>query len=252
VVSAGERATCLRQAADLIEANRATLMSLCVMEGGRGIADSASEVREAVDFLRYYAHECERLFGTPMQLPGPTGERNRLRLGGRGVFLCVSPWNFPLAIFTGQVAAALAAGNTVLAKPSEQTNLVAARVIELLHAAGIPTGALHFLPGDGAEIGAAVLSDARLAGVAFTGSTETARRINKTLAERAGPLATLIAETGGVNAMIVDSSALPEQVVKDAVQSAFNSAARRYDFCVCRRKRPSASSRCSRGAWSSS
>jgi RHH-type proline utilization regulon transcriptional repressor/proline dehydrogenase/delta 1-pyrroline-5-carboxylate dehydrogenase len=226
-VPARERAAVLSKAADLIEANRATLMSLCVMEGGRGIADSASEVREAVDFLRYYAHESERLFGTPMQLPGPTGERNRLRLGGRGVFLCVSPWNFPVAIFTGQIAAALAAGNTVLAKPSEQTCLVATHVVELLHAAGIPADALHFLPGDGPEIGAAVLSDARLAGVAFTGSTETARLINKTLAERAGPLATLIAETGGVNAMIVDSSALPEQVVKDAVQSAFNSAGQR-------------------------
>jgi RHH-type proline utilization regulon transcriptional repressor/proline dehydrogenase/delta 1-pyrroline-5-carboxylate dehydrogenase len=226
-VSAGERAARLRKAADLVEANRASLMSLCVLEAGRGIADSASEVREAVDFLRYYAHQCERLFGAPTQLPGPTGERNRLYLGGRGVFLCVSPWNFPIAIFTGQIAAALAAGNTVLAKPAEQTNLVAARVMELLYAAGIPGDALHFLPGDGPEIGAAVLSDARLAGVAFTGSTETARLINKMLAERAGPLATLIAETGGVNAMIVDSSALPEQVVKDAVQSAFNSAGQR-------------------------
>jgi RHH-type proline utilization regulon transcriptional repressor/proline dehydrogenase/delta 1-pyrroline-5-carboxylate dehydrogenase len=226
-VLAAERAAALRKAADLLEANRASLMSLCVMEGGRGIADSTSEVREAVDFLRYYAHECERLFGMPMQLPGPTGERNRLRLGGRGVFLCVSPWNFPIAIFTGQIAAALAAGNTVLAKPSEQTNLVAACVVDLLYAAGIPSGALHFVPGAGPEIGAAVLSDARLAGVAFTGSTETARLINKTLAERVGPLATLIAETGGVNAMIVDSSALPEQVVKDAVQSAFNSAGQR-------------------------
>jgi RHH-type proline utilization regulon transcriptional repressor/proline dehydrogenase/delta 1-pyrroline-5-carboxylate dehydrogenase len=226
-VLAGERAAVLSKAADLVEANHAALMALCVMEAGRGIVDSASEVREAVDFLRYYAHECERLFGAPMQLPGPTGERNRLRLAGRGVFLCVSPWNFPIAIFTGQIAAALAAGNTVLAKPAEQTNLVAARVVELLYAAGIPSGALHFLPGDGPKIGAAVLSDARLAGVAFTGSTETARLINRTLAERTGPLATLIAETGGINAMIVDSSALPEQVVKDAVQSAFNSAGQR-------------------------
>ena len=226
-VSARERATQLRKAADLIEANRAALMALCVMEAGRGIADSASEVREAVDFLRYYAHEGERLFGAPLQLPGPTGERNRLRLGGRGVFLCVSPWNFPISIFTGQIAAALVAGNTVLAKPAEQTSLVAARIVELLYAAGIPGDALHFLPGDGPKIGAAVLPDARLAGVVFTGSTETARLINKTLAAREGPLATLIAETGGVNAMIVDSSALPEQVVKDAVQSAFNSAGQR-------------------------
>jgi RHH-type proline utilization regulon transcriptional repressor/proline dehydrogenase/delta 1-pyrroline-5-carboxylate dehydrogenase len=222
-----ERAASLRKAADLIETNRAALMALCVMEAGRGIADSASEVREAVDFLRYYAHEGERLFGAPLQMPGPTGERNRLRLGGRGVFLCVSPWNFPIAIFTGQIAAALVTGNTVLAKPAEQTNLVAARVMELLYSAGIPGDALHFLPGDGPKIGAAVLPDARLAGVVFTGSTETARLINKTLAVRAGPLATLIAETGGINAMIVDSSALPEQVVKDAVQSAFNSAGQR-------------------------
>ena len=226
-VAAGERALRLRKAADLIESNRGGLMALCVMEAGRGIADSASEVREAVDFLRYYAQECERLFGAPTQLPGPTGERNRLRLGGRGVFLCVSPWNFPIAIFTGQIAAALGAGNTVLAKPAEQTSLVAARVVELLYAAGIPSDALHFLPGDGPEIGAAVLSDPRLAGVVFTGSTETARQINRVLAARTGPLATLIAETGGVNAMIVDSSALPEQVVKDAVQSAFNSAGQR-------------------------
>jgi RHH-type proline utilization regulon transcriptional repressor/proline dehydrogenase/delta 1-pyrroline-5-carboxylate dehydrogenase len=226
-VPAVERAARLRAAADLFETNRADLMALCVMEAGRGIVDSASEVREAVDFLRYYASECERLFAAPTQLPGPTGERNTLRLTGRGVFLCVSPWNFPIAIFTGQIAAALAAGNTVLAKPAEQTSLVGARAIELFHSAGVPTSALHFVPGDGPEIGGAVLPDARLAGVAFTGSTETARLISKALAARAGALATLIAETGGVNAMIVDSSALPEQVVKDAVHSAFNSAGQR-------------------------
>ena len=160
-------------------------------------------------------------------MPGPTGERNALRLSGRGVFLCISPWNFPIAIFTGQIAAALAAGNTVLAKPAEQTALVAARVVALLFQAGVPRSALQFLPGDGASIAGAVLPDPRLSGVAFTGSIETARLINRGLAERDGPLATLIAETGGVNAMIVDSSALPEQVVRDVVQSAFNSAGQR-------------------------
>ena len=160
-------------------------------------------------------------------MPGPTGERNELELIGRGVFFCVSPWNFPLAIFTGQVAAALAAGNTVIAKPAEQGTLVAARAVALLEQAGIPAGALQFLPGDGRALGEALLGDARVAGVAFTGSVETARAINSALAARAGPLATLIAETGGVNAMIVDSSALPEQVVRDALTSAFNSAGQR-------------------------
>jgi RHH-type proline utilization regulon transcriptional repressor/proline dehydrogenase/delta 1-pyrroline-5-carboxylate dehydrogenase len=224
---AAERAGRLLAAADLLEAHRAELVALCVAEAGRSIPDSLGEVREAVDFLRYYAHEGERHFGAAVTLPGPTGERNALRLSGRGVFLCISPWNFPIAIFTGQIAAALAAGNTVLAKPAEQTSLVAARVIDLLLEADVPSGALHFLPGAGAEIGAALLGDARLAGVAFTGSVETAHLINRALAERSGALATLIAETGGVNAMIVDSSALPEQVVRDAAQSAFNSAGQR-------------------------
>jgi RHH-type proline utilization regulon transcriptional repressor/proline dehydrogenase/delta 1-pyrroline-5-carboxylate dehydrogenase len=201
-------------------------VALCVAEAGRSIPDSLGEVREAVDLLRYYARECERLF-VPVPLRGPTGERNTLRLTGRGVFLCVSPWNFPVAIFAGQIAAALAAGNTVLAKPAEQTCLVAARVIELLVDAGVPSGALQFLPGEGPALGAALLPDPRLAGVVFTGSIETAQAIGRALATRAGPLAAFIAETGGVNAMIVDSSALPEQVVKDAAQSAFNSAGQR-------------------------
>jgi RHH-type transcriptional regulator, proline utilization regulon repressor / proline dehydrogenase / delta 1-pyrroline-5-carboxylate dehydrogenase len=226
-VAAGERATRLRAAADLLETHRAELVALCVKEAGRCVADALAEVREAVDFLRYYAAECERLFAGPTLLPGPTGERNSLRLTGRGVFLCISPWNFPIAIFTGQVAAALAAGNTVLAKPAEQTCLVAARVVELLLEAGIPERALQFLPGDGPAIGAALLEDPRLAGVVFTGSTATGSTINRKLAARVGPLATLIAETGGVNAMIVDSSALSEQVVRDVVQSAFNSAGQR-------------------------
>jgi len=177
--------------------------------------------------LRYSAAECDRVLARPTRLPGPTGERNELELIGRGVFLCVSPWNFPAAIFTGQVAAALAAGNTVIAKPAEQGTLVAARAAELLEQAGIPPGALQFLPGDGRELAEALLPDARVAGVAFTGSVETARAINSALAAREGPLAVLIAETGGVNAMIVDSSALPEQVVRDAVTSAFNSAGQR-------------------------
>jgi RHH-type proline utilization regulon transcriptional repressor/proline dehydrogenase/delta 1-pyrroline-5-carboxylate dehydrogenase len=191
------------------------------------VPDSLAEVRETVDFLRYYANECDRLFAEPLTLRGPTGEQNELRLRGRGVFLTISPWNFPLSIFTGQIAGALAAGNTVLAKPATQTCLIAARAVELLLEAGIPEDALHFLPGRGTEIGSALLPDPRLAGVAFTGSTETAALINRTLAEREGPLATLIAETGGINAMIVDSSALPEQVVRDAVTSAFNSAGQR-------------------------
>jgi RHH-type proline utilization regulon transcriptional repressor/proline dehydrogenase/delta 1-pyrroline-5-carboxylate dehydrogenase len=180
-----------------------------------------------VDFLRYYAQEARQRFGEAALLPGPTGERNTLGLHGRGVFVCISPWNFPLAIFTGQVAAALAAGNSVIAKPAEQTPLVAWRASELLLEAGMPGEVLHFLPGDGATIGGRAVADARIAGVAFTGSTETARLINRTLAARDGPIATLIAETGGQNAMFVDSSALPEQVVLDSVYSAFNSAGQR-------------------------
>ncbi len=224
---AAQRAAVLKRAAALVEADYAELVARCVAETGKTVPDSLAEVREAVDLLRYYAAECERLLSAPKRLPGPTGERNELELLGRGVFLCVSPWNFPLAIFTGQVAAALAAGNTVIAKPAEQGTLVAARAVALLEQAGIPAGALQFLPGDGRALGEALLGDARVAGVAFTGSVETARAINSALAAREGALATLIAETGGVNAMIVDSSALPEQVVRDAVTSAFNSAGQR-------------------------
>jgi RHH-type proline utilization regulon transcriptional repressor/proline dehydrogenase/delta 1-pyrroline-5-carboxylate dehydrogenase len=198
-----------------------------VREAGKTVPDSIAEVREAVDFLRYYAVRAREDFGGAIALPGPTGESNELRLHGRGIFTCISPWNFPLAIFAGQVAAALAAGNAVLAKPAEQTPLVAAHAIRLMLQAGIPPEVLHFLPGDGAVVGAAAVADPRIAGVAFTGSTETARIIHRTLANRDAPIATLIAETGGQNAMIVDSSALPEQVVIDAVQSAFNSAGQR-------------------------
>jgi RHH-type proline utilization regulon transcriptional repressor/proline dehydrogenase/delta 1-pyrroline-5-carboxylate dehydrogenase len=222
-----ERAAMLKRAADLVEADRAELVARCVAETGKTVPDSLAEVREAVDLLRYYAAEADRVLARPARLPGPTGERNELELIGRGTFFCVSPWNFPLAIFTGQVAAALAAGNTVIAKPAEQGTLVAARAVALLERAGIPPGALQFLPGDGRALGEALLRDPRVAGVAFTGSVETARAINSALAARDGPLATLIAETGGVNAMIVDSSALPEQVVRDALASAFNSAGQR-------------------------
>jgi RHH-type proline utilization regulon transcriptional repressor/proline dehydrogenase/delta 1-pyrroline-5-carboxylate dehydrogenase len=224
---AQERAAILNRAADLFEEHTAELLGLCVAEAGKTIPDAISELREAVDFLRFYAAQAIQHFGDPEELPGPTGERNTLGLRGRGVFVCISPWNFPLAIFTGQVAAALAAGNAVLAKPAEQTPLTAFRVVELLLQAGVPADVLHFLPGDGAEIGGRAVADTRVAGVAFTGSTDTARVINKTLADRDGPIAVFIAETGGQNAMFVDSSALPEQVVLDSVFSAFNSAGQR-------------------------
>jgi RHH-type proline utilization regulon transcriptional repressor/proline dehydrogenase/delta 1-pyrroline-5-carboxylate dehydrogenase len=222
-----DRAAMLDNAADLFEQNGPELLALCIAEAGKSLPDAIAELREAVDFLRFYAAEARNHFGEPQDLPGPTGERNMLGMRGRGVFVCISPWNFPLAIFTGQVAAALAAGNAVIAKPAEQTPLVAFRATELLLEAGIPPGVMHFLPGDGATIGGRAVADRRIAGVAFTGSTETARLINRALADRDGPIATLIAETGGQNAMFVDSSALPEQVVKDAVFSAFNSAGQR-------------------------
>jgi RHH-type proline utilization regulon transcriptional repressor/proline dehydrogenase/delta 1-pyrroline-5-carboxylate dehydrogenase len=224
---AQERAAILERAADLFEQHSAELMAICVAEAGKTVPDAVSELREAVDFLRYYAVQANCLYGRRRNLPGPTGERNELGMRGRGVFVCISPWNFPLAIFTGQVAAALASGNAVLAKPAEQTPLVAHRAIQLLLEAGVPKSVLHFLPGDGAEIGGHAVADTRVAGVAFTGSTETARIINQALAAREGPIATLIAETGGQNAMFVDSTALPEQVVLDTVYSAFNSAGQR-------------------------
>ncbi|MBV6417144.1 MAG: Bifunctional protein PutA [Steroidobacteraceae bacterium] len=221
------RAALLEQAADLLAGERASLVARCVREAGKSLPDSISEVREAEDFLRYYALRARGDFEGDAPLPGPTGERNTLRLRGRGVFGCISPWNFPVAIFTGQVAAALAAGNTVLAKPAEQTPLCAARVIELLHAAGVPREVLHFLPGRGSVVGAAMAGSPDVAGICFTGSTDTARIIERTMAARNGAIGTLIAETGGLNAMIVDSSALAEQVVLDAVASGFNSAGQR-------------------------
>ena len=224
---AAERAAMLERAADLYEANLPELLAMCVREAGKTIPDSVAEIREAVDFLRYYAARARAEFGDGQRLPGPTGESNELTLHGRGVFACISPWNFPLAIFTGQIAAALAAGNTVIAKPAEQTPLVAAQGVRLLHQAGIPDDVLQFLPGDGGIVGARLVADPRVAGVAFTGSTETARLIHRSLAAREGVIPTLIAETGGQNALIVDSSALPEQIVLDAVYSAFNSAGQR-------------------------
>ncbi|MBV8776182.1 MAG: bifunctional proline dehydrogenase/L-glutamate gamma-semialdehyde dehydrogenase PutA [Alphaproteobacteria bacterium] len=224
---AGERAAILDRAAELYERERYALMALVIREGGRPIPAALSELREAADYLRYYAARARADFAAPLALPGPTGERNRLALHGRGVFTCISPWNFPLAIFTGQIAAALAAGNAVVAKPAVQTPLIAAAAVRLLHAAGVPGDVLHLLPGDGARIGGALVADPRVAGVAFTGSTDTARAINLALAKRPGPIVPFIAETGGQNAMIVDSSALPEQVVADALTSAFDSAGQR-------------------------
>ncbi len=224
---AASRAKLLEHAADLMEARLPELIALCVKEAGKSISASVSEVREAVDFCRYYAQQSRKLFGQPEQLPGPTGESNELQLHGRGLFACISPWNFPLAIFMGQVTAALAAGNTVVAKPAEQTNLIAHLAVKLLHEAGVPEDVVQLLPGDGATVGAAITADSRIAGVVFTGSTETAWAINKSLAARRGPLAVLIAETGGQNALIADSSALPEQLVKDAMTAAFDSAGQR-------------------------
>jgi RHH-type proline utilization regulon transcriptional repressor/proline dehydrogenase/delta 1-pyrroline-5-carboxylate dehydrogenase len=222
-----QRAASLRRAADAFEAHRVELCSLCVREAGKTWANAVAEVREAVDFLRYYAACAEQRFGAPVEMPGLTGERNELAWHGRGVFVCISPWNFPLAIFTGQMAAALVTGNTVLAKPAEQTPLIAARAVQLLHEAGVPREVLSLLPGDGATLGRALLSDPRVAGVAFTGSTEVAQLINRQLAARDAPIAAFIAETGGQNVMFVDSSALPEQVVRDVATSAFDSAGQR-------------------------
>jgi RHH-type proline utilization regulon transcriptional repressor/proline dehydrogenase/delta 1-pyrroline-5-carboxylate dehydrogenase len=224
---AHDRAACLERTADLMEENMAELMALCVREAGKTLPDAVAEVREAVDFCRYYAVEGRHHFGAPMTLPGPTGEANTLLLEGRGVFLCISPWNFPLAIFMGQVAAALMAGNTVIAKPAEQTCLIAQKAVELLIKAGVPKDAITFLPATGEMTGAHMVPDARIAGVCFTGSTEVAKIINRTLAAREGAIAPLIAETGGQNAMIADSSALPEQVVDDVITSAFRSAGQR-------------------------
>jgi RHH-type proline utilization regulon transcriptional repressor/proline dehydrogenase/delta 1-pyrroline-5-carboxylate dehydrogenase len=223
---AATRAAALEKAADLLEGRAAQFIALLQSEGGKTIDDALSEVREATDFCRYYAAQGKKLFGEGEAMPGPTGESNALFLRGRGVFVAISPWNFPLAIFLGQVTAALMAGNAVIAKPAEQTPLIAFQAIKLLHDAGIPPSALHLLPGDG-SIGAALVAHPDIAGVVFTGSTEVAQSINRTLAAKNGPIVPLIAETGGINAMIADATALPEQVADDVVTSAFRSAGQR-------------------------
>jgi len=220
------RAAVLERAADLLEADLAQFCALVIREGRRTPADALAEVREAIDFCRYYAAQAREQLA-PHTLPGPTGERNELRMRGRGVFVCISPWNFPLAIFTGQVAAALVAGNAVAAKPAEQTPAIALRVVRLLYRAGVPREALVLVHGAGERVGAALVAHRLTAGVCFTGSTEVARHVARALASKEGPIVPLIAETGGLNAMIVDSSALAEQVVDAVVQSAFRSAGQR-------------------------
>ena len=213
-IPADKRAAILERIADLYESHRVELMALLGREAGKSLMDGIAEVREAADFCRYYALRARE-------------EAANGDMVGRGLFICISPWNFPLAIFTGQIVAALVAGNSVIAKPAEQTPLIAARAVELMLEAGIPGDVLQFLPGDGAVVGAALVSDPQVKGVCFTGSTETAQRISRAMAGNADPEAPLIAETGGLNAMIVDSSALPEQAVRDIVASAFQSAGQR-------------------------
>ncbi|MDP1783277.1 MAG: L-glutamate gamma-semialdehyde dehydrogenase, partial [Hydrogenophaga sp.] len=221
-----ERAATLRRAADAMQHQLPRLCALLVKEAHKGWGDAVSEVREAIDFLRYYANDAERVMA-PQTLPGPTGESNTLRMEGRGAWVCISPWNFPLAIFAGQVAAALATGNTVLAKPAEQTPAIALEAVKLLHAAGVPAGALQLLHGPGETVGASLVAQPGIAGVVFTGSTQVAKIIQRALAAKDGPIIPLIAETGGINAMLVDSTALPEQVADAVVQSAFRSAGQR-------------------------
>jgi RHH-type proline utilization regulon transcriptional repressor/proline dehydrogenase/delta 1-pyrroline-5-carboxylate dehydrogenase len=222
-----ERAACVRRFADLLELNGSELMAIACLEAGKTWSDALAELREAVDFCRYYAVQAERLMSEPTRFNGYTGELNELSLHPRGVLLCISPWNFPLAIFTGQVVAGLVTGNCVIAKPAEQTPLIAAFAVRLMHQAGIPGGVVQLIPGSGEKIGAALVADQRIKGVLFTGSTDTANQINRSLATRGGEIVPLVAETGGQNAMIVDSSALLEQVVVDATTSAFGSAGQR-------------------------
>ena len=226
-VPADERAKVLERAANLLEERRTQFLALLVREAGKTLPDAIAEVREAADFCRYYAARGREQFATGEILKGPTGERNVLSLHGRGVFVCISPWNFPLAIFTGQVVAALMAGNCVVAKPAPATPSIAHAMTALLHEAGIPGEVLHLTAADGPAFGKVALVHPALAGVAFTGSTATAATINRTLAARDGAIVPLIAETGGVNAMIVDATALTEQVVDDVVISAFSSAGQR-------------------------
>ena len=221
------RAGILQRCAELLEQQHLHLLALLIAEGGKTLSDAVAELREAVDFCRYYAAQLVNELSQPIVMPGPVGEDNQLNWAGRGVFVAISPWNFPMAIFTGQIAAALAAGNCVLAKPAHQTPILAQQIIKLFYQAGIPDNVLYFLPASGSLVSQHWLADSRIAGAVFTGSTDTAQKINQTLAMRSGPIVPLIAETGGQNAMIVDSSALPEQVVKDVIRSAFNSAGQR-------------------------
>ena len=224
---ARERAACLDRMAEILERDMGRFMAIASREAGKNLVDGVAEVREAADFCRYYAARARADFDGPQRLPGPTGELNQVQLHGRGVFVCISPWNFPLAIFTGQVAAALVAGNSVIAKPAEQTPLMAFAAIKAFHEAGVPGDVLHLIPGRGEDVGPTLLAHEALAGVAFTGGIDTAKLINQQLANRPGPVLPLIAETGGQNAMLVDSSALPEQVVNDIIESAFQSAGQR-------------------------
>jgi RHH-type proline utilization regulon transcriptional repressor/proline dehydrogenase/delta 1-pyrroline-5-carboxylate dehydrogenase len=226
-IGGGGRAPVLRAMADALDGAKDRLIALLSREGGKTLNDGVAEVREAVDFCRYYAVLAERQFAGPQTLTGPVGETNTLELHGRGTFACISPWNFPLAIFTGQIAAALAAGNAVLAKPAEQTPLVAATAVRLFHGAGLDPRLLALLTGEGARVGAALVAHPGIDGVAFTGGTDTAWAINRALAARPGPIVPFIAETGGLNAMLVDTTALAEQVVDDAILSAFGSAGQR-------------------------
>jgi RHH-type proline utilization regulon transcriptional repressor/proline dehydrogenase/delta 1-pyrroline-5-carboxylate dehydrogenase len=221
------RSVLLQAMADALEKESLFLAALCVREAGKTWSDAISEVREAIDFCRYYGVLAERDFGAGLILKGPVGETNVWELHGRGVFVCISPWNFPLAIFTGQVAAALAAGNAVLAKPAEQTPLIAAEAVRLFHRAGLDPNLLHLLPGRGETVGAMLVAHPDLAGVAFTGGTVTAQAINRTLAARDGAILPFIAETGGLNAMFVDTTAQREQVIDDVIASAFGSAGQR-------------------------
>jgi len=222
-----QRADCLDRTAALVEERRDDFCELLVREAGKTLPDAVAEVRETIDFCRYYAQQAREQFAAAIRLEGPTGEANELSLQGRGVFACISPWNFPLAIFAGQVTAALAAGNSVVAKPAEPTPLIAARFVRTLHEAGVSPGALHLMPAPGRLFGDVAFAHPALAGVAMTGSTATALIINRSLAARNGAIVPLIAETGGLNAMLVDSTALPEQVVDDVVSSAFMSAGQR-------------------------
>lgn len=221
------RAKVLRAMGDALEAEMDSLVALLSLEAGKTLNDGVAEVREAVDFCRYYASEAERLFGAAEILPGPVGESNQLEMQGRGVFGCISPWNFPLAIFTGQITGALAAGNAVLAKPAAQTPLIATKAVEIFLAAGLDPNLIALLPGSGRIIGNAIVNHPSIAGIAFTGGTETAWGINRQLAAKKGPIVPFIAETGGLNGMFVDGTALREQVVDDAILSAFGSAGQR-------------------------